>query len=279
MEQHAERMGDWVENRSTHGARALHLRQLWAYRELIGFLAIRDLKVRYKQALFGIGWTVLQPLAGAVAFTLLFRQLADVPSDGIPYPAFAFCGFAVWSYVSSSVTTARASLITNVPLITKVYFPRLCLPLASVLPSLVDLAGALVFLAAMMAWYRIRPGIAVLAAPVFLLEAVVVAFGTSTFFATLSVQYRDVQQVFALLVQLWLFASPVAYPSSLVHGAWRWVYALNPMAGVLEGTRWALLNGPPPGKTALASAASAGLILVVGLLAFQRAERRFADVI
>ncbi len=279
MVEHTDEELEWVENQPTRGSRALRLKELWAYRELIGFLALRDFKVRYKQALFGIGWAILQPVAGALAFTLIFHNLAKVPSDGIPYPAFSFCGFAVWSYMSSAVNVARSSLVTNVPLITKVYFPRLCLPLAAVLPGLADLAVALSFLAGLMAWYAIWPGVTVLLTPVFVLGAVVVAFGTATLFATLMVEYRDIHQVFSLLLQLWLFATPVAYPTSLLQGWWRWLYAANPMVGVLDGCRWTLLNGPPPGATTVVSAISALAILAVGLRVFQRAERRFADVI
>ena len=278
VEQTAPRLG-WVENRPTRGARALRLKELWEYRDLIGFLALRDFKVRYKQAIFGIGWAILQPVSGAVAFTLIFDKVAKLPSDGIPYPIFSFCGVAVWSYVSSAINAGRSSLVTNVPLITKVYFARLCLPVAAVLPGLVDFAVALTVLGGLIVWYGIDPGLSVFAMPLFVLGAAIVAIGTSTLFATLTVEYRDIHQVFNLLLQLWLFASPIAYPTSVVHGWWRWLYAANPMVGVVDGFRWALLNGPPPGATTAVSTASALVILVLGLRVFQRAERRFADVI
>ncbi len=271
--------GQWIESRPTRGRRALRFGELWRYRELVTFLAVRDVKVRYKQAVFGGVWAIVQPLAGAAIFTVVFGQVADLPSDGIPYLVLTFAGFALWTYFSTSVNTARASLISNSSLITKVYFPRLAAPLASVLPALIDLGVALVVLAVLAYAAGVAPGIAVLTAPLFLVGTVVVAFGTGTLLAALTVQYRDLQQVFTVLVQLWLFASPVAYSSSLIDDRWRWAYALNPMAGVLDGWRWSVLGGPPPGWELLVSAAVAGVLLVTGLLVFQRNERRFADVI
>ncbi len=270
---------EWTENRPTHGRRALRLDQLWDYRELVAFFALRDVKVRYKQAIFGAAWAVVQPLAGAAIFTVVFDRLANVPSEGIPYLVFAFAGFSLWSYFSTSVDNARSSLVNNAALITKVYFPRLAAPVASVLPGLVDLAVALVVLLVMLIWVGLVPGIAIVAAPLFLLGAIIVALGTGTLFAALTVQYRDVDHVFGLLIQLWLFATPVAYPSSLVKGSWRWLYHLNPMVGVVDGWRWSLLGAPRPGWPALLSAGAGVLLLVLGLNVFQRAERRFADVI
>lgn len=269
----------WIESRPSQGRRALRLGELWRHRELVTFFALRDVKVRYKQAVFGGLWAVVQPLAGAAIFTVVFGQLADLPSDGIPYLVFAFAGFALWTYFSTSVNTARVSLITNSSLITKVYFPRLAVPLASVLPALIDLGVALVVLAVLAYAAGVAPGGAILTAPLFLAGAVTVAFGTGTLLAALTVQYRDLQHVFTVLVQLWLFASPVAYSSSLIDDRWRWVYALNPMAGVLDGWRWSLLGGPAPGWQLLVSAAVAVLLLMTGLVVFQRTERRFADVI
>lgn len=269
----------WTEIRPTHGRRAVRLEELWAYRELVGFMALRDVKVRYKQAVFGGAWAIVQPLAGAAIFTVLFGRLADLPSDGIPYLVFAFAGFSLWSYFSVALGAARGSLISNESLITKVYFPRLVAPLASVVPGLIDLGVAAVVLAIMMFAYDIAPGLAVLSAPLFVLWAMVVAFGTGTLLAALTVKYRDVVQVFGFLTQLWLYATPVAYASTLIEGRWRWVYALNPMVGPLDGWRWALLGGPAPTTTALVSAASTIVLLVAGLAVFQRGERRFADII
>jgi lipopolysaccharide transport system permease protein len=269
----------WTENRPTQGRRALSLDELWRYRDLVAFLALRDVKVRYKQAVFGGGWAVVQPLAGAAIFSVVFGRLAELPSDGVPYLVFAFAGFSLWSYFSASVNSARSSLVANAALITKVYFPRLAAPLASVLPGLLDLAVALAVLAAMMTWVGIAPGLAVVTLPLWVLGAMVVALGTGTLFAAVTVRYRDVQQVFGFVVQLWLFATPVAYASSLVEGNWRWAYYLNPMVGVMDGWRWSLLGGPAPGREALVSAAVAVTMLVLGLHVFQRGERDFADVI
>jgi ABC-type polysaccharide/polyol phosphate export permease len=269
----------WVENRPSRGFRGLDLRELRQYRELAGFLALRDLKVRYKQAAFGVAWAVLQPLIGVVVFTVVFRRLAKVPSDGIPYQVFAFLGLAVWAYVSGGVTKAAQSLVTNSPLVTKVYFPRVLAPLAAVLPGLLDLALSLVVLGALMAVARLAPTWAALTLPFWVLALLVVTLGVGIWLGALNVQYRDVNQAITLLVQLWLFLSPVAYPSSLVPDAWRPLYALNPLTGILDGFRWALLGAPWPGRYLAISLAVAAALLASGLLYFQHVERRFADVI
>jgi lipopolysaccharide transport system permease protein len=269
----------WIENRPSQGRRAIRFDEIWAYRELVGFLALRDVKVRYKQAVFGGHWAIVQPLLAAVIFTVVFSRLAKVSSGDVPYLVLAFANFSLWSYFSTSLNTARTSLVANSSLITKVYFPRLVAPLAAVFPGLLDLGVALVVLGAMAAWGGVGLGAELLLAPAFLLGAMVVAFGTGALFSALTVQYRDVHEVFGLLTQLWLFASPVAYPATLVEGAWRWPYHLNPMVGVLEGWRWTLLDGPAPGRPALLSAAVAVAVLVVGLRVFRRSESRFADVI
>jgi lipopolysaccharide transport system permease protein len=269
----------WIENRPSRGLRGLDFRELWQYRELGGFLALRDLKVRYKQAAFGAAWAVLQPLVGVVVFTLVFRRLAKVPSDGIPYPVFAFLGLAVWAYVSSGVTKASQSLVSNSPLVTKVYFPRVLAPVASVLPGLLDLGLSLVVLGALMLVYHVSPTWALLTLPLWLVAMVAVTLSVGLWLAALNVQYRDVNHAVTLLVQLWLFVSPVAYPSSLVPVAWRPLYALNPVAGLLDGFRWALLGAPPPGAGLILSLGVTVALLISGVLHFQRVERRFADVI
>jgi ABC-type polysaccharide/polyol phosphate export permease len=267
------------ENRPTRGARALQLGELWDYRELVLFLALRDFKAKYKQAVFGVGWAVIQPVAGVVVFTIVFRKFAGVPSEGMPYVVFALLGFVVWSYFSASLGAASSSLVTNAALVTKVYFPRIAAPVAALLPGLVQLGLGLALVVCLMAYYGIAPGLNAVVFPLVVVGAVVVALGTGLLFAALNVKYRDVGNVLGLLMQLLLLASPVAYPSSLVPDDWRWVYALNPMVGVLDGARWSLVEGPAPGADLLASAASALVLLAVGLVYFQRTERQFADVI
>jgi lipopolysaccharide transport system permease protein len=269
----------WKENRPATGFRTAQLGELWDYRELVLFLALRDFKAKYKQAVFGIGWAVLQPVAGVVVFTIVFRSFAGVPSDGMPYIVFALLGFVVWSYFAASLAAASTSLVTNAALVTKVYFPRIAAPIAALLPGLVQLGLGLALAVCLMAYYGIRPGLNAAAFPLVVVGAVVVALGTGLLFAALNVKYRDVANIMGLLMQLWLLASPVGYPSSLVPDEWRWVYALNPMVGVLDAARWSLVDGPAPGADLFASAGSALVLLVVGLVYFQRTERQFADVI
>jgi lipopolysaccharide transport system permease protein len=269
----------WVENRAPTGWHKLDLRELWAYRELIAFLAVRDVKVRYKQAVLGMAWAVLQPLAGAVVFTLVFDRIADLPSDGIPYPVFAFVGVMVWTYFSSGVQNAMSSLVGNVGLVTKVYFPRMAAPIAAVLPGLLDMGISLVILAVLMVVYGVTPGLALLTLPLWIVVLVALTFGVGLVLATLNVRYRDVKGISSLLLQLWLFLSPVAYASSVVEGRWGPLYDLNPMAGLIDAFRWSLLGGPEPGLDALASLAVLVVILITGLAVFAREERRFADII
>jgi lipopolysaccharide transport system permease protein len=269
----------WVENRAPTGWHKVDLRELWAYRELIAFLAVRDVKVRYKQAALGMLWAVLQPLAGALVFTVVFDRIANLPSDGIPYPVFAFVGVTVWTYFTTSVQTAMSSLVGNVGLVTKVYFPRMAAPIGAVLPGLLDMAISLGILAVLLVVYGVAPGWPLLLLPVWVVLLVALSFGVGLILATLNVRYRDVKGVSGLLLQLWLFASPVAYASSVVEGRWGPFYDLNPMAGLIDAFRWSLLDGPPPGAGALASLAVIAVLLVIGLAVFAREERRFADII
>jgi lipopolysaccharide transport system permease protein len=269
----------WVENRAPTGWHKVDLRELWAYRELIVFLAIRDVKVRYKQAVLGMAWAVLQPLAGALVFTLVFDRIAKLPSDGIPYPVFAFVGVMVWSYFTASVQTAMSSLVGNVGLVTKVYFPRMAAPIAAMGPGLLDMGISLLILAVLMAVYGVTPGIALLALPLCIVVLVALTFGVGLILATLNVRYRDVKGVSSLLLQLWLFASPVAYASSVIRDRWAALYALNPMAGLIDAFRWSLLGTPAPKPSALIGLVILVLILVAGLAVFAREERRFADII
>lgn len=269
----------WIENRPTAGRRALDWRELWRYRELVAFLAARDVKVRYKQAAFGMLWAVVQPLAGLVVFTVVFGRLAGVPSDGVPYPLFAFAGMMLWTLFSGGVDAATTSLVNNASLVTKVYFPRVVAPLASVLPRLVDFAVALGLLTVLLLIDLRAPGPAVLLLPLVVAWAVLLAFGAGLSLATLQVRFRDAHHGLSLLTQLWLYASPVAYPSSLVPEAWRWAYAINPLVGVLDTGRWALLGTPRPGAEVLISITTTLLVLGLGVRTFARSERRFADVI
>lgn len=268
-----------MENRPQRGWRRIDLAELWRYRELVLFLARRDLSVRYKQAVFGVLWAVLQPLVGALAFTLVFRGVAKVPSDGIPYPLFAFVGFVAWTYLSHAVTAGTESLVVNVSLVTKVYFPRIAAPVSAVLPALVDVGVGLVVLAAFLAWYGVVPGAAVVATPVLLLLLVGLALGISLWLSTFHVQYRDARHATPLVLQVWLFASPIAYPASAVDGVWGALYRLNPMVGIVGGLRWALAGGPFPGLALLTSAVVVVGLIVTGAFVFARSERRFADVI
>jgi ABC-type polysaccharide/polyol phosphate export permease len=269
----------WVENRPSGGFRRLDLAELWEYRELAVFLALRDLKVRYKQAVFGAAWAVLQPLAGVAVFYFVFRRLANVPSQGIPYPLFAFVGLSVWTYASTAITKATQTLVMNSALVTKVYFPRLLAPLASVLPGLVDLAVSLSLLVILYPLYGTAPGIAALTLPLWIMALIVVVMGIGLWLGTLNVSYRDINHGVNLVIQLWLFLSPVAYASDSVPERFRTLYALNPMVGIIDGFRWALLDAPWPGSTLGVSFSVAIVIFVSGIAYFQRGERRFADVI
>jgi ABC-type polysaccharide/polyol phosphate export permease len=269
----------WIETPRGDGRRSVRLAELWAYRELVAFLALRDLRARYKQAAFGFGWAVVQPLSGAIVLTVVFRELAGVPSDGIPYLVFAFLGFSVWSYFSSSLNAANISLVANSALVTKVYFPRLAAPFAAVLPGTVDLGIALGLTGVLMVVQGVSPGLALLTLPLWVAAVVLVALGVGLLLATATVQYRDVPHAFGLLTQLLLFASPVAYPASLVPERWLWLYHVNPMAGVISGFRWSMLGGTAPGAPALVSLATGVALLWLGLRYFGNHERRFADVI
>lgn len=269
----------WVENRPSRGWRAVDLRELWSYRELVGFLALRDVRARYKQAVLGTVWTVVQPLAGMTALWLVFRRLIDVPSDGLPYHLFALLGYALWTYVSGAVSSLSGSLLSDAALVTKVYFPRLVVPLAAALPGLVHLAVGLAVLGVLMAADATAPPPAIVLLPIVVLFAVVVAVGAGLWLATLNVLYRDVGHGVGLLVQLWFFATPVAYPSSLVPGAWRHAYALNPVTGVIDAGRAVVLGGPLRASDLAISVAAAVVLLAGGVACFQRLERRFADVI
>jgi len=259
---------------------SIDFRELWEYRELLYFLIWRDVKVRYKQTALGAAWAVIQPFFMMVVFSLFFGRLAKVPSDGIPYPVFTFCALLPWQLFAHALTESSNSLVGNQNLITKVYFPRLVVPISAVLGGLVDFAIAFVMLLGMMFYYGIVPGWAILTLPAFVLLAVLTALGVGLWLSALNVQYRDVRYTMNFLVQFWLFATPVAYPSSIVPEKWRALYGINPMAGVVEGFRWALLGkSSPPGPMLWVSVAMVVLILVGGLYYFRRMEQQFADIV
>src|SRR3984893_8609078 len=256
----------------------LHLGEVWAYRELLYFFVWRDVKVRYKQTVIGIAWVVLQPLMTMGVFTLFFGRLAKLPSDGLPYPVFYFSALVPWTYFSTALQSCTSVVVDNQRVITKVYFPCLVLPLSAVVAGLVDFAIGFVVLLVVTAIYGIKPTLAALWLPVLLLLAVLTALGVGLWMSALNALYRDVRYVVPFLVQFWMFASPVAYPSSLVPQRWRWLYGLNPMAGVIDGFRWALTgHGQPPGILLLASAIGVAVLLLVGLFFFQRMEGSMAD--
>jgi lipopolysaccharide transport system permease protein len=257
----------------------LRLRELWEYRELLYFLVWRDVKVRYKQTALGAAWAIIQPLFTMVVFSVFFGRLAGLPSDGVPYPVFSYTALVPWTYFATALTMSSNSLVDHARLITKVYFPRLLVPAASVLAGLLDLAIASTVLVGMILYYGIVPSAAVLLLPAFVALAAATAFGVGLWLSALNVQYRDVRYTIPFLVQFWLFLTPVAYSSSLVPARWRALYGLNPMTGVVEGFRWALLGkAEPPAALVLVSVGSVIVLLAGGLFYFRRMERRFADV-
>jgi lipopolysaccharide transport system permease protein len=259
---------------------SLDLRSLWEYRELLYFLTWRDIKVRYKQTALGASWAILQPMATMLIFSIFFGRLVKVPSDGLPYPLFSFAALVPWTFFANGLNQSSNSLIASANLLKKVYFPRLAIPLATVLAGVVDFILAFIVLLLMIAFYRVTPTINILWTPLLLLLALVTSLGVGLWMSALNVKYRDVRYVVPFLIQIWLFATPVAYPSSLLSQPWRTVYGLNPMVGVVEGFRWALLGtNTAPGLMVAASAAAALVILVTGALYFRKMEKTFADVV
>jgi len=256
----------------------LHLREVWRYHELLYFLVWRNLKIRYKQTAIGVAWVVLQPLMTMGIFTLFFGRLAKLPSDGLPYPVFYFAALVPWTYFSTALQNCTSVVVENQNVITKVYFPRLILPLTAVISSLVDFAIGFGVLLIVTFVYGIRPGPAAIWLPVLLLLAVLTALGVGLWMSALNALYRDVRYIVPFVVQFWMFASPVAYPSSLVPQRWRWLYGLNPLTGVIDGFRWALTGrGAAPGPVMLASGSAVIVVLIGGLLFFQHMEGTIAD--
>ncbi len=259
---------------------ALRPRELWDFRDLFYFFTWRDIKVRYKQTALGAAWAVLQPFTTMVVFSLFFGSLAGIPSGDVPYPIFAFAALVPWTFFATAVAQSGNCLVDQEGVLTKVYFPRLIVPASTVLACLVDLAIAFVVLIGMMLVYGIVPSLAILTLPLFVVLAAVTAFAVGLWLSALNVLYRDVRYTLPFLVQLWLFLSPVAYPSSLVPEPWRTVYGINPMAGVIDGFRWALLDEPaPPGGMLAVSVVAVAVLLVCGLFYFHRVQRTFADAV
>ncbi len=266
--------------RPVRGWRAINLREILGQHELIFFLAWREIAVRYKQTVLGIAWAVMQPVMAMTVFSLVFGRLAGMPSDGVPYPLFAYCGLLPWQLFAYSLTESSNSLVANQNLLTKVYFPRLVIPISVVLASLVDFSIAGALLALFMVYYDAALTPAVFLLPGFVLMAIGLSLGVGLWLSALNIRYRDVRYVVPFLTQFWLFATPVVYPASLVPARWQALYGLNPMAGVVEGFRWALLGTPPPsGPLLLVSVCVTVLLLVTGALYFRRTEATFADTV
>jgi len=263
----------------TTGWRSLKLGDLWAYRDIFWLLAWRDVRVRYRQTVLGVGWAVLQPLLTILVFSLIFGRLARVPSDGSPYPAFAYSALLPWTLFATALTRAAGSLVTNSALLSKVYFPRLVLPLGSVLTAVVDFAISLVVLLGLLAWYHIVPTWAALLIPVFVAYTVIASWAVGIWAAALNVRYRDVNFALPFIVQIGLFVSPVVYSASLVPAQFRILFDLNPMTLVIQVFRWGLLGDAPPSGTMFISIPVVALLLVSGVFYFRRTERFFADII
>jgi lipopolysaccharide transport system permease protein len=258
----------------------LRLRELWEYRELLYFLTWREVKVRYKQTAIGAAWAIIQPLFTMLIFSLFFGKLAKVPSDRIPYPLFCVAGLVPWTFFANGFSQASSSLVASSNLISKVYFPRLSLPISAVMSGAIDFMISSILLVGMMIYYHQVLTVRCLFLPLFFLLAFVSALGISLWLSALNVEYRDVRYVVPFLSQLWMFATPIAYPSSLLHEPWRAVYGLNPMAGVVEGFRWALIEADSaPGPLILVSSSAAIALLIGGAFYFRRMEKTFADLV
>lgn len=264
----------------THGWLSLRLGELWHYRELLYFLTWRDIKIRYKQTAIGVTWAVIQPLITMIIFSVIFGQFAQLPSDGIPYPVFSYAALLPWGLFAGALQRAGTSLVANSNLITKVYFPRLVIPGSAVAAGLMDFGISFVVLLGLMLFYEIPLTWTILTIPLFVLLAILTALAVSLWLSALNVQYRDVQYMIPFLIQAWMYASPVAYSASLIPpGPWSIIYSFNPMTGVIEGFRWALLGSNPPNVFMMVSVVMVLILLVSGLYNFRRMEKTFADVV
>lgn len=276
----AEPKDTFIKIAPSKGWVSLQLNELWGYRELLYFLIWRDIKVRYKQTVLGGAWAIIQPFFTMVVFSLFFGKLAKVPSDGIPYPIFSYAALVPWAFFANGLNQASNSLVGNSNLIKKVYFPRLSMPIASVLGGLLDFVLAFLMLIGMMFYYGMTPTLNVVWLPFFLMLTVITSLGASLWLSAMYVQFRDVRHIIPFLTQIWLFATPIAYPSSLLDEPWRTIYGINPMVGVVEGFRWALLGTQAaPGPTIAFSIVVAIGLLLSGAFYFRRMEKTFADVV
>ena len=265
---------------SSRGWAALRLADVWAYRELLYFLVWRDVKIRYKQTVLGAGWAILQPFFTMVVFAVFFGRLAKMPSDGVPYPIFAYAALVPWTFFANGLTQAVTSVVGGSSLIKKVYFPRIILPLAAVLAGIIDFVFAFALLIVMALYFGIVPSWRIMALPLFTVMVVMAALSVALWLSALNVQYRDIRYIAPFIVQVWLFATPIAYPSSLLSEPWRTVYGLNPMVGVVEGFRWAMLgSGNRPGPMIIVSTLVCLALLLGGAYYFRRVERTFADIV
>jgi lipopolysaccharide transport system permease protein len=255
-------------------------RELWEYRELLFFFAWRDIKVRYKQTVMGASWAIIQPFLTMVIFSLFFGRLAKVPSDGLPYPVFSYTALVPWTFFANALSQASNSLVFSANMVKKIYFPRLALPIATVLAGVIDLVLSFIVLLGIMLYYGLVPTINALWLPLFFLLALITSLGVSLWLSAMNVQFRDVRYTIPFLTQAWLFVTPIAYPSSMLSEPWRTVYGLNPMAGVVEGFRWALLgSGTAPGPMMVVSVVVALTLFVTGAFYFRRMEQSFADAL
>ncbi|MDM8553604.1 ABC transporter permease [Desulfococcaceae bacterium HSG7] len=258
----------------------LNLSEVWDYRELLFMFIWRDITVRYKQSLIGIGWVIIQPIMMMIIFSIIFGRLAKLPSDGIPYPIFTFCALLPWSYFARSLNDSSDSLVNAANLITKVYFPRLILPLSKVISGLIDFSISFIILLGMMLWYQITPSYGIFWLPLFILVTMMTAFGVGLWLTALNVKYRDIKFVVPFITQFWMYASPVAYSASLIPERWQLLYGVNPLVIVIEGFRWALLNTAAPNiGMVLISVGIVIIILIAGIYFFKKTEHEFADII
>jgi len=261
------------------GINPINLRELWKFRELIYILIWRDIKVRYKQTVLGAAWAVFQPFVSMLVFTLFFGTLVKVPSDNLPYPIFVYAGLLPWTFFANSLTAASSSLVGQAHLISKVYFPRIIIPISAFGARLLDFAVSLLIMFIMMLYYGIYPNASILVFPFLLVATIATALGVGTLLSALSVAYRDINYITPFMIQLWMYATPVIYPASIVPEKWRWVLSLNPMAGLIDGYRSALLGKPFAWTSIGVSLAVSAFLLLIGLLYFKKVERSFADIV